>query len=301
MNFDFVTGDALASATLPAVIATVALILTYRTIGHRVGLLPIGGLVWTGVAWIAYAGSGEFGSRLWVGALLAGAGSFAGSRLPVVLAPLLVVPGAALAVSGVPSEVDGWMQTLAVIAVSLNGSLAERFESRTRESSAAWTMVLGSVCAVFLTVPETDVFRLLLLLSMPLLVSGWPIPSVRLGPGGASMIFAVTAALTIEAGYGRDGSIVGGLFVGGLLLSGLVSQRLPRLGGPGFTSSTWFAVAAHAALVFWIVRVAGLRDGAVAAGVLLVVGHVIAAAVVARRWRTWNSLDDTAPDGARAP
>jgi len=282
VNFDFLTGEVLLRSALPSVAVVIAIV-GLLAVRRPARPLPIGGALIVGLAYVAYLGTIDYGLRLWMGVAMCAVASFVGARLPVPLHVAAIVPGAALTVSGLGDDPEQWMIALAVVVVSVAGAGADRFDRSHSLSSVPFVMLVGMIGGVFLTIPETDVYSFLLVVATPMLWLGWPRQLVRIGAGGGAAAMALVAAMTLDGGSARSGSIIGGLFAAGLLLFGLSGTHFPLVNTPKWSGAAYRLIASQAVLIFLVVRVAGLRQGAIAAGVLVVVFYVVAF-VVAPRW-----------------
>jgi hypothetical protein len=122
-----------------------------------------------------------------------------------------------------------------------------------------------------------------------LLAVPWPV--AWLGPGGASAMLALLAALTVDGGAVRPGAVVGGLLAPGLWALLVVLQKPPDAAvDRPWPPLAWRLVALQILVTLGVTRVAGLQQSAwlalVIAVAVLAAGFVAARLALARSWRT---------------
>ncbi len=188
-----------------------------------------------------------------------------------------LVPGAVLVAVALPSAAPRWVGGTVFVAIVVGCSRAVRLDRR----RPALTPVLLAVSGigVYICVPETStagvvagaLLALLLLLVVP------PMPS----PGGTAVGVTLLVWSAGVGGYPRPGAVIGG--VGALGAIWLVARlrRLPRgmrgvLTTPATRELDLVILAIHAVLVLYASRVAGLRESAGSALVVLVPAFVVA-------------------------
>jgi hypothetical protein len=232
-------------------------------------------------------------------------------------AGICAVPGAAILCGPGLSGADDTDRLLGFLTVVVVAPLLGELDRRVSVPGLAPLLVLVALGGQYATVPDTEKAALLVGAALPVGLVGWPLGLVRLGTAGA---FAVTGAAvwsTVLDGAPRPGSVVGsfGTFTF-VVLAPIVWRRQqrarhrpgrpaehPALGGrparharadrpgarPGRRApleSPWTrglaALVAHGVVVLWASRVAGLREGRVAAAVLLVPAAVVALWAAAR-------------------
>ena len=269
MDFDWVTEELLRRGVLPSALL-VGVVHLMRSPFEERRPWPIGGVALVGMTALATAGEVTDGA-VWAGAALAGVASAVGSRLWRGAHLLLVLPGVAIATATAP-EVVWWMRVIVVVGTCVAGVGADRLH-RNSGHSAVYVMVLGSVAAVWLTVPEADLYSRVMAVAVVLVATAWPRSHLCLGTGGGAAAFAMIAPFVAEFGATRGGAVVGGALAGGVLFAGLLNVRLVDAANGRWGRSVYLATGLHAVVVFLVVRVAGLRSSAVAALLLAVAIH----------------------------
>lgn len=255
---------------------------------------PVAGFGVAGAAFVAMGETLDVPDELLLGAALCAA---AGLLVDLFdLSPLIVaaaaVPGAWIVASapGV-ADSDGWFPALALgVTVAAGGALVAAFDRRWRRQ--AWGPGLLAVTAggIYSTVPDTELALAVFGAALVVALAGWPLRLAHLGGAGSMAAVAVIAWSVVVGGVGRDGSVIGGLACLGMLA---VDPAIRLLGerSPLRHVTEWGRVAligaAHVVLVLWMARVAGLRDDAGAALVLVVAGFAAAAVLwaIGGRWR----------------
>jgi len=302
MDLGWLTRDVALYALLPSmvVVAGTTSVLWWR---RERGALPIGGAALCAVVAFALSAGTDRPSSLWIGALVAGGGSAVAGTisrwlpkpLDLGLHMVAIAPGAVIAVRELTTEAAPWMEIAGVAAACVTGAAVDRLDRQHHTSSGPFLMLLGSVAAVWLTVPETDVYTFVMVAAVPLILLAWPWQFVNLGPGGGAATMTFVAALIIESGLARDGAVIGGLGVAGVLIVGLFGTRLAPLEQPTWTPAAYQIVAIQAVTTFLIVRVAGLRSSAVPALVILAIIYAVMWTIL-QRW-TNTGAETAAPVG----
>lgn len=217
------------------------------------------------------------------------------TRWPGTAAAVLAVPGALL-IAATADLVDvGWVRFTVAGMIVLGGWCVASFDARWRSPPVAPALLVVSAVGIYFTVPDTEEAMVLLGVTAPLALLGWPLGLGALGTGGS---FAATGLLcwTVAAGgYGRRSSIVGGLACLGLLVvepvARLAAGRIwqARSSGRGWSGAVTVAAlsGAHLGLVFVASRVAGLRltVGAALAIVAFEAALAVAAVLLVARLR----------------
>lgn len=249
--------------------------------------VPVGGAAAVAASLLALAGTDVLDGAVVAGTLLAGAGGLVGAvfGMPAIVRCTLVVPGAALAATSV-GDAESWMVGAAIAAVAVFGPAADVVDARYRRTGLGVAMLCVSVAGVFVTVPETDSVVAVLGAMTPIGLLAVPRALASLGPGGASAMLALLAALTLDGGWTRSGAVVGGLLAPGLLFL-LVLLPVPP---PEAVARSWPSLARRLlvlqiTLVVGVTRVAGLLDSAPAA-TAVAAGFGAVAWMVARHMTT---------------
>jgi len=127
-------------------------------------------------------------------------------RVPFLPA-LLALPGAWwLAVrAGLPGET--WVGWYAAAVVVVAAPLIASFDDNDTERSWGPGLWLVTAAGVFAAVPDTEEALVLLGVSIPVALLGWPLRLVRIGPGAYPLV-AVFVWVAAWGGRGRPASIV---------------------------------------------------------------------------------------------
>lgn len=236
------------------------------------GPAPIGGLV-LATAGVVALGAGATPRRLVLGlVVLAVAGLVPStSPLPRMLGWLAGVAGGWLAISAsAVGLTQGWIVLATAVVVCLAIAMS-RADEVTRSAAIGLPLFALSVVGVFFAVPDTEDALLLLGVSLPMAVNGWPVRLASLGSAGAHVLAGLSVWTIIRGGYVRPSSMVGALACVALVAAisigwrnaGKRSQPLEVLG----------VIAFHLGLVFVASRVVAVQSvglaGALAAALLL--------------------------------
>jgi hypothetical protein len=261
----FVRGLLLSAAF--AVPAAVVLLARSRRPGNGV---PVGGALAVAAGLLALTTTGLVGAGVVVGTLLAGAGSLVATAasFPAPVRCALVAPGAAVAATAVDAA-EGWMVVMAIATVALAGPAADAVDDRFKRTGLGVVMLCMSTAGVFVTIPETDAVIVVLGAMVPVGLLAVPRALVSLGPGGATAVLTLLAAITLEGGQTRPGAVVGGLLAPGLLALLALLPAPPTAA----VATSWPPLARRLAvlqvvLVLGVTRVAGLLEAAAPAAVL---------------------------------
>jgi len=251
--------------------------------------LPAAGLAMAaaGMVAVAIADTDEAGGTLHVlGIAAAAAGAWAGRvlRLPLVLRPVLVVPGIAVTVEAMHLADRSTVVWPTVIVASVLAALVADADESLAGSAVGPPLLAVSIFGMYVTIPETGQILPVLVVAVPIALVGAPLCLARLGAAGSGAIIALLAAVVAEGGQARAASIVGGLAAVGVLALEPVARRLVP-GAPAWPAD-WRSprILALAALQVVIVlvmsRVAGLRDDLEGATVIAVVTGVLGLAAL---------------------
>ena len=257
------------------------------------GLLLAGGAVW-GLNEAVSLPPGLFQGLV----ALAGAGLVAGTLPKSRTAGLLLaIPGAwALTSQGDLFEAE-WIRWLVIAGTVVGGTLVADFDRRWRDAGFSPVLIAVSVVGVYVTVPDTEQALVLLGVSLPLMLLGWPSALAGLGSAGSYAAVGLLAWTAAAGGSARPSSIVGGVACLGLL----AVEPLARAATPAASrvldaaaGQWWGAVVvgvSHLVLVFVASRVAGLQPGAGEAAVIVSVELCLAVAATMTLGRLWDRAD----------
>jgi hypothetical protein len=226
---------------------------------------------------------------------LAGAGLVAAILpRPEIAGAILAFPGAwILAYRADVVDVD-WIRALVLTSVVIGGSLVADFDRRWRHAGFPPVLIAVSVVGVYVTVPDTEQALVLLGVTLPLMLLGWPSALAGLGSAGSYAAVGVLAWTAAAGGLARPSSIVGGIACLGLM----AVEPLARAARPSASRvldaaarQWWGAVAvgaSHLVLVYVASRVAGLQSGTGAATLIVSVELCLAVAATIALGTLWD-------------
>jgi hypothetical protein len=267
---------------LVAAAALALLAVTLRGVRHP---LPLAGVAMAGAGLlaVAIADTAEAGGTLHVlgiAAAAAGAGVGRALRLPLVLRPALVVPGAAVTIGALELADRSTVVWPTVIVASVLAVLVADADESLAASVAGPPLLAVSIFGMYITIPETGQILPVLVVAVPIALVGAPLSLARLGAVGSGAVMVLLAAVVAEGGQARAASIVGGLASTGVLALEPVARRLAPDAPPwpaDWRSRPVLALAGlHVVVVLVVSRVAGLRDDLEGALVISAVAGALA-------------------------
>jgi hypothetical protein len=280
--------DAAGEVGLVGVVAAAVLALLAITLRGVRRPLPLGGVAMAGAGLLAVAiadtaDTDDAGGGLHVlgiAAAAAGAGIGRALRLPLVLRPALVVPGAAVTVGAMELADRSTVLWPTVIVASVLAVLVADADESLAASAAGPPLLAVSIFGMYVTIPETGQILPVLVVAVPIALVGAPLSLARLGAAGSGAVMVLLAAVVAEGGQARAASIVGGLASTGVLALEPVARRLAPDAPPwpaDWRSRPVLALAGlHALVVLVVSRVAGLRDDLEGALVISAVAGALA-------------------------
>lgn len=206
------------------------------------------------------------------------------ARWPIGVGALLALPGAFLLATRAGVVEVTWIRVAAGAAALAGGWMVASFDRRWEGQGVAPAMLALSAVGVYFTVPDTEEAMVLLGVSAPIALLGWPLCLARIGTGGSFAVMGLLSWTVAEGGYGRHSSIVGGLACVGLFAVEPLVGLAARVDGWRRSRSPLVplgVMALHLALVFVASRVAGLRLTVPAALAIVAAELVVAAGVLA--------------------
>jgi hypothetical protein len=270
----------------------------------------IGGLTFAAAAWLAVRGAwGEQLARssvAWAFLTLAVGGAFAAfvtswrpelRRHVLLVTALALTPGAVLLALATPfagSSISRFVLALSTVGIGVG---MRDFDAVNGRKGAPWLLFAIAAAGAYLAVPDTELARVFLGVSLPFVLMSVPYPAAGFGPAGSAAMAGVFTWVVVVGGRGRPGSVVGGLATIGLLAAEPIGRRLvgrdrtlwARVLGHYYrvedkNRDSWLAAAFFAAVVqfglaLYTSRVVGREDAALWA--LLVLAPVAALAIVA--------------------
>lgn len=244
------------------------------------GPASIGGLVLATALLVAQYGDGPVPRRLVLGLIvLAAAGLVpAGSHLRRTLAWSATVVGAWMVVSSTGiSLADGWL-VLGIAAVLLLAIALSRGDSATRDAALGLPLFALSVIGIFFAIPDTEDALVLMGVSLPMAVNGWPIRLASLGGAGAHVVVGLSVWTIIRGGYVRPSSMLGALACLGVLAAILTGWG--RASAQSHPLEVLGIITFHLGLVFVASRVVAVQSVGVAG--TLATALVLVALIVGR-------------------
>lgn len=279
------------------VVAAAALV--WLAVRHPVGHsrerpLPAAGAVMAAAALVGIGAADEAesvtaGLVVGVAAAATGALVWAWRDLDWWARPLLLLPGAALAVDAAQTTVRASVVSSTIVAAAVLSVLVGETDRIHARSAAAPPLLAMSMLGVYATIPETREILPVLVVAVPIALVGGPLRLARLGAPGAAATVVLLTAIVVQGGEARPASIVGGLASFGVLALEPVARavvRSPRAAPDRWRSRRMLAlVAVHSVVILVGGRIAGLRQSlAAATAIVAVVSGValVALAVLAR-------------------
>ncbi len=284
---DLAESAALRSAVLFAALGVIGAVIA-AGVGRTRRPVPGGGAIVAAAALLVLWARFPVPSQLLIGCVLMAGGALLGTSLGERFVGVLI--GAyvvAFSAGGAVSPV------ITGAAIALAAALVTTHDDHFRDAASTMPLFFGSTLGVLVTVPDTEQAMVLVGAALPTVLLGWPLRLGSLGPAGAAAIgvFGYVAVTAVRAG-----AVIGALGSLGLLLVEPIGRALARRRptalraiahgrGIGF----YVFVALHAVLVLGAARIAGLRNDATTATLLLL--PFLAAGV----------LLAAAPSGAQPP
>ena len=231
--------------------------------------LPAAGIAMAGAGLVAVAiaDADEAGGSLHVLGIAAGAaGAWLGRtlRLPLLLRPVLVVPGALVTIEAMQLADRETVIWPTAVAAAIVVALVADADEALAACAAAPPLLAVSIFGMYVTIPETGQILPVLVVCVPIALVGAPIGLARLGTAGTGAIVVLLAAVVAEGGQVRAASIAGGLASAGVLALEPLARRLvpdaPPWPDDWRSRPVLLLVAVHVVLVFVTSRVAGIGD-----------------------------------------
>jgi hypothetical protein len=196
---------------------------------------------------------------------------------PLVVGPLAALPGALL-VAGANEGLDaGWVPVVIVLGTAVLGATAADLDHRLARFGLGPLLFAVAVLGIYFTVPDTEIMRAIVGVTVPLVLLAWPYAAAALGPGGGYAGIALLLWIVPIEGIGRPGAVVGAVGAFGLLLAEplgralvpYVERRLP-VARRTIKQPRAIYFGAQVALTLYASRVAGMAQEALLAALLLI-------------------------------
>jgi len=215
---------------------------------------------------------------LWLGGAIA-----AHTPSPWLVGPIASLPGGLLIAGANQGLAAGWVPVLIVVGCAVVGATAANLDQRAARYGLGPLLFFLSVIGIYFTVPDTELMRAIVGVSMPLVLLAWPYAAASLGSGGAYAAVGLLLWVAPIEAIGRPGALVGtvgafALLVGeplGRALAPHLEQRM-RINRFGIGHPRAVVVGAQLVLVLYASRVAGMAHDAFVATLLMIPGIVVA-------------------------
>jgi hypothetical protein len=215
---------------------------------------------------------------LWLAGMIAG-----WTPAPWLAGPVLAIPGAWMLADSNQGLDEPWVVALIAVGTVVVGAATANFDRRTARYALGPLLLFATVGAIYLTVPDTEIMRCVVGVSLPLVLLAWPFAAACLGAGGSYAAVGLLLWLAPIDGIGRAGSIVGALGAFALLAGEPIGHALFRAVGGRIARRRFqprypraFVLGAQVVLALYASRVAGAATDASAALLLLLPALVLA-------------------------
>lgn len=235
---------------------------------------PVVGLIWAAAAVAGIAVVASLTIELLVGLVLLGMAGSVSRFTYRVVGMLAAVPGAWLIAFHAGITGGPWTRWVVLSAIVVAAPLVATTDEGWQQPALGPLLWVVVAVGIYVNVPDTDILLLLVGVSAPLGVIGWPLDVGRLGTAGAHTAVGLLIWSAAEGATGRPAALIGAVATLGVLViwpiaATIASGRVPH---PVWMVVIQVAVAAVCG------RVAGLRERpmevALIAAAALVVGLV---------------------------
>jgi hypothetical protein len=191
---------------------------------------------------------------------------------PWLVGPIASLPGGLLIAGANQGLAAGWVPVLIVVGSAVVGATAANLDRRAARYGLGPLLFFLAVLGIYFTVPDTELMRAIVGVSLPLVLLAWPYAAASLGSGGAYAAVGLLLWVAPIEAIGRPGALVGtvgafALLVGEPLGRALVPhlERRVRINRFPIGHPRTVVVGAQLVLVLYASRVAGMaHDGFVA-------------------------------------
>ena len=207
---------------------------------------------------------------------------------PLWIGALAVVPGAGLVATSTDiADIElGWVRVVTFIAIVLGAALVPEFDRENARAGLGPVLLPVTALGIYTTVPDTEQALVLVGVTVPLALLGWPKPWASLGAAGAAATVGLVAWTASVGGSARPGAIVGAMACLGVMTLEpvvllLFGRRRPPAPTSPWSSGVVVVVALHIALVLFVSLAAGREISARAATGISAAGFAGAAVALA--------------------
>jgi len=226
-------------------------------------------IVLAGLVLLGVVMEGGWQSELMVGVVLMGIGGWlktsanSAHRYQVGLLawPLVILGAGVVALRAAELANERLFPATVVAAVAIGWSLSKWEDQPAR--IALGPLFAISAFGIWTTVPETDLARVLLGVSVPLAATTIPLLGARVTGAGGFVLGGVFVWIAVSGGEARSGSIIGAWACIGIIALLPIATRLH----PGRTMAMWQVFSLHIVAVVIAARVFGLWDRALFAAI----------------------------------
>jgi hypothetical protein len=208
---------------------------------------------------------------LWLAGMIAG-----WTPAPWLVGPILAIPGAWMLADSNQGLDETWVVALIAAGTVVIGATTANFDRRTSRLALGPLLLFATVGGIYLTVPDTEIMRCVVGVSLPLVLLAWPFAAACLGAGGSYAAVGLLLWIAPIEGIGRAGSVVGALGAFALLAGEPIGHAIfraveSRTSRPRFQPRypRALVVGAQVVLVLYASRVAGAATHSTPAMLLL--------------------------------
>ncbi len=279
---DLLQAEGFRAGLVMGLLAGVVLVLVRAS---RQTVVPWGGLAALVATLLALTTEAEVPDSLVLALALLGAGGYAARDAHRFVRVAAALPGAIVLAAATDVPGSEWAAPAVLLATAVGAALVADFDHVAAGSGLPLVLIAVTTLGIYLCGPETQQSVVVVGVSLPLVLLGWPVPMASLGPPGACAMTGLVTWLAVTAGSARPGAVVGGIAcLGVLVLEPAVAwlQGCHAVSPGRALVPRLVAVAAvHAAGVGVSARVAGLRESAADALGIVVVAFAAGAVVIA--------------------
>lgn len=232
---------------------------------NRDQALPIGGLLLTVAALVSLSATRSVPSSVWIGAFFVSLAGVVSTTAPILGIPA-AIPGAWLMAFHGDLSGEDWIRWFVLGTIVVAAPLVANFDRRHGAKGFGPPLLAFAVLGVFFAVPDTEEAIVLLGVTLPFAVLGWPRSVASLGGAGAGAAVSVLVWVIAQGGHARPGTIVAataclGILVAeplGMLMAGRRKSILERF--PPGAETGILVGSAQLLVVFLASRVAGAQS-----------------------------------------
>jgi hypothetical protein len=209
------------------------------------------------------------------------------------MALVTAIPGALLVAKGAGSVAVSWVPVFVVIASVVGAGALGDFDGTYRRTGLGPVLLAVTALGIYVCVPETQQAVALAGATIPVVLLGWPRPFASMGSSGAFAFAGLVTWVAVVGGESRPGSIIGATGCLGVMLVAPVARRavgvrsLPQATRP-WSRDAYQLLGLHCVLVAISSRIAGLRQSALSAAMILTATFLAAGVLIAAHLQRAN-------------